>query len=1093
MNSPNLLLTAALKRCEGRWPPLHRDKLSTPQECRIARSSRDLYQFRKRLATVQNEAVDAPPGAARELARQINLKRDVIHYPELAVKASALHAMGMIVSAWHVLLHRYNRTQEADGMAALTDHLHTTLGQETVEVMLSRFVRFFPTARQYTDNEFNTSGRPADLVTALMVHRLAQSNPAFAPFAELLASPEWEKGLALPAFDRALSAFFENAPHGTTGESILDRLQAPISAAPHSLEGQIEFILKHWGRFLGSFFYELMRAGDLIREEQKVGLTGPGPVETASYDGLAGDPEHFSQDLDWMPRVVLMAKNIYVWLDQLSKASGQPLTRLDQVPDAVLDTLAAQGFTALWLIGIWARSQASKAIKQRCGNAEAEASAYSLWDYEIAEDLGGWPAFENLKQRALKRGIRMAGDMVPNHTGIDGRWVAEHPEWFVGLDAPPFPGYTFEGPDLSSDHRMAIHLEDHYYDRTDAAVVFKHVHRQSGRTRYLYHGNDGTAMPWNDTAQIDFLHPEAREAVMQSILHVARHFPVIRLDAAMTLVKKHVQRLWYPPPGEGGAIASRAEHGQLPEAFERAMPKEFWREVVDRVATETPDTLLLAEAFWMLEGYFVRSLGMHRVYNSAFMNMLKMERNAEYRALIKSTLAFNPEILKRFVNFMNNPDEDTAIAQFGNGDKYFAVCTLLATLPGLPMFGHGQIEGYTEKYGMEYSRAFWDEQPDIGLVARHEKEIFPLLRQRARFAGVTHFRLFDFETAEGVDENVFAYVNRGEDKRTLVLVHNAYASTSGVIQRSVDTGHGEVVSLAEALALPCGEADYVCFKDFRNDMVTLHACRTLHKEGLAFSMDSYQCRVFMDFDIVQATAEQPYDRLCDRLSGRAVPDMAEALASLLAAPVQIPFQQLIEARTENAAVHHLNAWFSALEKQAGLSVEASHKAAVTAGLSAAIALSFSHRPLAVAWVLLSLPGEEEGVGLALMHRWRLDEVLLKNAGSLTQPVAMLRLLLLLPRIFFQLTPFDLVATLLAEEEGRTVLGVNRHENVLWFHGESMAALLETFEVMAPVMAQSESDFDLKDWTALVHTLRHAADASGYRVETLLEQLRDAGA
>jgi len=45
------------------------------------------------------------------------------------------------------------------------------------------------------------------------------------------------------------------------------------------------------------------------------------------------------------------------------------------------------------------------------------------------------------------------------------------------------------------------------------------------------------------------------------------------------------------------------------------MPHEFWREVVDRVATEVPH-LLLAEAFWLMEGYFVRTLGMHRVYNS---------------------------------------------------------------------------------------------------------------------------------------------------------------------------------------------------------------------------------------------------------------------------------------------------------------------------------------------------------------------------------------------------------------------------------------------------------------------------------------------
>ena len=150
-------------------------------------------------------------------------------------------------------------------------------------------------------------------------------------------------------------------------------------------------------------------------------------------------------------------------------------------------------------------------------------------------------------------------------------------------------------------------------------------------TRYIYHGNDGTHLPWNDTAQLDYLNPEVREAVIQEILGVARRFPIIRFDAAMTLTRRHYQRLWFPEPGSGGDIPSRAEHGLSRAQFQRRMPQEFWREVVERVAREAPDTLLLAEAFWLMEGYFVRTLGMHRVYNSAFMNMLKTEDNRGFR------------------------------------------------------------------------------------------------------------------------------------------------------------------------------------------------------------------------------------------------------------------------------------------------------------------------------------------------------------------------------------------------------------------------------------------------------------------------------
>ncbi len=215
------------------------------------------------------------------------------------------------------------------------------------------------------------------------------------------------------------------------------------------------------------------------------------------------------------------------------------------------------------------------------------------------------------------------------------------------------------------------------------------------------------------------------------------------------------------------------------------MPAEFWREVVDRVAREAPDTLLLAEAFWLLEGFFVRTLGMHRVYNSAFMNMLKTEDNAGYRPGSRNTLEFDPEVLKRFVNFMSNPDEETAIAQFGDGDKYIGVAAMLATLPGLPMFAHGQVEGFREKYGMEFRRAYWNEEPDRGLLDRHEREIFPLLRRRRLFAGVERFLLYDLEAPEGwVNEDVFAYSNARGGERALVLYNNANRRARGWVRES---------------------------------------------------------------------------------------------------------------------------------------------------------------------------------------------------------------------------------------------------------------------------------------------------------------------
>src|SRR5712691_3400832 len=110
---------------------------------------------------------------------------------------------------------------------------------------------------------------------------------------------------------------------------------------------------------------------------------------------------------------------------------------------------------------------------------------------------------------------------------------------------------------------------------------------------------------------------------------------------------------------------------------------------------------------------------------------------------------------------------------------------MMVTLPGLPMFGHGQIEGFTERYGMEYRRAYYDEQPNLGLIARHERELAPLLHRRALFAEARDFRLYDFVADEGwVNEDVFAYSNRHGLERSLVVYHNRYAQARGSIRLS---------------------------------------------------------------------------------------------------------------------------------------------------------------------------------------------------------------------------------------------------------------------------------------------------------------------
>ncbi len=886
-------------------------------EFHISRQARDRYQFDEVLFALSGNALLTNFQAARSFAQKMNAARDLQNRPETAVRAGDINAMGLIDEILHLVMQRYREQHNPTALAKALNWLEADIGVEALENALWQFSEQFPPLLVYQGeieladylagesrlpNGSIVSNRELALEEMLFLW-LANANPAFAPFQELFADADLAQNSAYSQIIASLYSFFIDQP-AFEGKHIIDVLRAPALAAPYSLSGQLDFIRGRWAVLFGEFITRLLSSLDLIKEEQKPFFGfGPGPVEVYEFSDLEIEPERFSPDRDWMPNVVLMAKNAFVWLDQLSKKYLRPITRLDQIPDQELDALARWGFSGLWLIGLWERSPASRTIKQMRGNPEAVASAYSLFSYDIAAALGGEQAYASLKERAWQRGIRLASDMVPNHMGIDSRWVVEHPDWFIALPFSPFPGYTFNGPNLSWDSRVGIYLEDHYYDNTDAAVVFKRLDFWTGNELYIYHGNDGTSMPWNDTAQLDYLQPVVREAVIQTILHVARKFPIIRFDAAMTLAKRHYQRLWFPEPGSGGDIPSRSEYGLNKEQFDAAFPVEFWREVVDRVAQEAPDTLLLAEAFWMMEGYFVRTLGMHRVYNSAFMNMLRDEKNQEYRLVIKNTLEFDPEILKRYVNFMNNPDERTAVDQFGKEDKYFGVCTMMATLPGLPMFGHGQIEGYSEKYGMEYQKAYYEEAPDAQLVDRHRREIFPLLRRRYLFAEASDFLLYDFYTPQGaVNEDVFAYSNRSGDDRSLIVFHNKFANAAGWIRLSAayplktgDEGERTLMqlTLGQGLGLQARDDHYTIFRDHISGMEYIRNNRDLHQQGLYVELGAYKYHVFLDFRQVEDDPSGQYARLADSLAGRGTPSMDEALKEMHLAPILGSFRELM--------------------------------------------------------------------------------------------------------------------------------------------------------------------------------------------------------
>jgi len=917
----------------------------------MAKEARIKYGFEEELFSQTGILIVANFAAARRLAARINRVRTEESQTDKLVTPGQINALGLLHELIHLVFRNYEQVQNPGVFARSVGYLKEIIGDEDLGKVMKRYVEIFPpipvqrgelSADEYLSLSTGDKPNVEIIVEELMILHLENMNPAFDSLKEMFNSAPLEEGTKFKELIKEAKTFFQKEePAAFFGISLLDALESVILANPYQIVEQLKSLRAFWPAGIEFSFDDLILLGmDLLKEDARLflgGGDGKGTPPVPKYDfdkeyaaklkeslakggsshhfdlddvemSFMVEEERFTEDIDWMPNVVMIAKNTLVWLDQLSKKYSKKIDTLDKIPDQELDNLQRWNFNALWLIGVWERSTASAKIKQFCGNPEAASSAYSLFDYDIAWELGGERAYENLRDRCAARGIRLASDMVPNHTGIYSRWIIEHPEYYIQASEPPYPNYTFTGPNLSDHPDIELRIEDRYYTREDAAVVFQHIDRRTGKIRYIYHGNDGTNMPWNDTAQLNLLDPVVREELINTIKKVASKFSIIRFDAAMILSKKHYQRLWFPAPGQGGAIPSRSDYAISKQTFHTMMPKEFWRDVVDRFNEDMPHTLLLAEAFWLMEGYFVRSLGMHRVYNSAFMHMFMKEENDKYRMLIKNTIEFDPEILKRYVNFMSNPDEETAINQFGKGDKYFGICVMMATLPGLPMFAHGQIEGFTEKYGMEYRRAYYDESIDPHLVERHEKEIFPLLKKRYLFSQVKNFELFDFHDGyRHVNDNVIAFTNRVGDERTLVFYNNSFFRTSGMIKNSagkrmkphyteggvaednwessnveeqkVSQSELEFKSLAAALQIKPHNGFYYTYKDMITGLEFIRSGAEFFNDGFHVTLNGYGYHVYVGFKEVYDT-DGGYARLNQYLHGQGTTSLSLTMLEL---------------------------------------------------------------------------------------------------------------------------------------------------------------------------------------------------------------------
>src|SRR3989304_475005 len=98
-------------------------------EFHISREARDFYQFDQSLFALSGNIMFANFHAVRVFAQKINSKRDLVSFPERAVRAGQLNAMGLIDEVLHFVVGLYRLKKQPDAMRLALDWLDERFDQ----------------------------------------------------------------------------------------------------------------------------------------------------------------------------------------------------------------------------------------------------------------------------------------------------------------------------------------------------------------------------------------------------------------------------------------------------------------------------------------------------------------------------------------------------------------------------------------------------------------------------------------------------------------------------------------------------------------------------------------------------------------------------------------------------------------------------------------------------------------------------------------------------------------------------------------------------------------------------------------------------
>lgn len=445
----------------------------------------------------------------------------------------------------------------------------------------------------------------------------------------------------------------------------------------------------------------------------------------------------------WQPNPTIYEINTWVWLRDLSQQYDKDIT-LANVPDDVIKQLASYRFDAIWVMGVWHRSPATRDSARNyiheyegalpdVTDEDVPGSAYSIGGYQVEPRIGGQEGLATFREQLREYGIKLVLDYVPNHVSTDHPWIVEHPEYFV------------QGTQQEAD---------------DPSIDFFYSDTADGKGVVVARGRDPYFPPWIDTTQLNAFHPAMRQATIDTLIDIGTQCDGVRCDMAMLMMNHIFEKTW----GE------RA--GNMPEV-------DFWNEVIPAVRDIHPELLFMAEVYWNLE-HDLQIQGFDYTYDKTLYDRMVNSEVDEIKAHFNADMPY----LKASIRFIENHDEPRAMDKF-SAERQRPAATLICTIPGATLLHDGQFSGRRIKLPVQINRQ--PHEPDHPLLQQFYKRLMQEVNDPIYRYG--EWVMLDVKPAFEGDGNhthlnPIAYTWHDDDEFRLIIVNFTYEWSHGRLDLS---------------------------------------------------------------------------------------------------------------------------------------------------------------------------------------------------------------------------------------------------------------------------------------------------------------------